>query len=113
MTAAARTPVRAGTWLVSDSRTQVRFTVRNLGVRVRGSIAVRCGEVQVDAAGAPVRVRAEFDLDSLDTGINRRDTDLRSITQGRGSFTTEFSHYQPVPAHIAEQIKATAKDQAA
>lgn len=78
MTAAARTPVRAGTWRVSDSRTQVRFTVRNLGIPVRGSIAVRYGEVQVDATGAPVRVRAEFDLDSLDTGITRRDADLRS-----------------------------------
>jgi elongation factor G len=40
--------------------------------------------------------------------IQRYATDLRSITQGRGSFTTEFSHYQQVPAHIAEQIKAEA-----
>jgi elongation factor G len=45
--------------------------------------------------------------------VQRYATDLRSITQGRGSFTTEFSHYQPVPAHIAEQIKASAKEQAA
>ena len=45
--------------------------------------------------------------------VQRYATDLRSITQGRGSFTTEFSHYQPVPAHIAEQIKAAAKPQAA
>lgn len=43
--------------------------------------------------------------------IQRYATDLRSITQGRGSFTTEFSHYQPVPAHLAEQIKAAAKEQ--
>jgi elongation factor G len=40
--------------------------------------------------------------------VQRYATDLRSITQGRGSFTTEFSHYQQVPAHIAEQIKAEA-----
>jgi elongation factor G len=33
-------------------------------------------------------------------------TDLKSITQGRGSFTTGFSHYQAVPPNIAEQIKA-------
>jgi elongation factor G len=45
--------------------------------------------------------------------IQRYATDLRSITQGRGSFTTDFSHYQPVPAHIAEQIRAAAKDAAA
>ena len=41
--------------------------------------------------------------------VHRYATDLRSITQERGSFVTEFSHYQPVPDHIAEQIKAAAK----
>jgi elongation factor G len=45
--------------------------------------------------------------------VQRYATDLRSITQGRGSFTTDFSHYQPVPAHVAEQIKAAAKQQEA
>jgi elongation factor G len=34
-------------------------------------------------------------------------TDLRSITQGRGSYTTVFDHYQPVPQHIVEQVKAS------
>ncbi len=77
MTAAQRTAVRAGTWTVSDSRTQVRFRVRNLGLSVQGSVALRCGELEVDAGGAPVRARAEFDLASLDTGITRRDADLR------------------------------------
>jgi elongation factor G len=41
--------------------------------------------------------------------VQRYATDLRSITQGRGSFSIEFSHYQPVPMHLAEQIKAEAK----
>jgi len=40
--------------------------------------------------------------------IQRYATDLRSITQGRGLFTTEFSHYSPVPPNLAEQIKAAA-----
>jgi len=31
-------------------------------------------------------------------------TDLRSITQGRGTFTMEFDHYDQLPANIAEQI---------
>jgi elongation factor G len=44
--------------------------------------------------------------------IQRYATDLRSITQGRGSFTTEFSHYQPVPAHLTEVIIASAKARA-
>jgi elongation factor G len=40
--------------------------------------------------------------------VQRYATDLRSITQGRGSFTTEFSHYHPGPPNLAEQIKAAA-----
>ncbi len=31
-------------------------------------------------------------------------TDLRSNTQGRGTFTMEFSHYEPVPSTIASGI---------
>jgi elongation factor G len=30
--------------------------------------------------------------------------DLRSITQGRGSFTKKFSHYDEMPAHLAKAI---------
>ncbi len=31
-------------------------------------------------------------------------TSLRSLTQGRGNYSMEFSHYQEVPANIAEKI---------
>src|SRR3989442_2344766 len=30
--------------------------------------------------------------------------DLRSITQGRGSFSKKFSHYEEMPAHLAKGI---------
>jgi elongation factor G len=33
-------------------------------------------------------------------------TDLRSITQGRATYTMQFSHYEPVPAAVAEGIIA-------
>lgn len=33
-------------------------------------------------------------------------TDLRSVTQGRASYTMQFSHYEPVPASIAEEVIA-------
>jgi elongation factor G len=33
-------------------------------------------------------------------------TDLTSMTGGRGSFTVSFSHYEVVPAHIADKIVA-------
>jgi len=32
-------------------------------------------------------------------------TELRSLTQGRASYTMEFSHYQAVPNNVAEKIK--------
>jgi elongation factor G len=31
-------------------------------------------------------------------------TDLRSLTQGRGSFVMEFDHYEEVPAYIAQKV---------
>jgi len=31
-------------------------------------------------------------------------TDLRSVTQGRATYTMQFAHYEPVPAQIAEEI---------
>ena len=40
--------------------------------------------------------------------VQRYAIDLRSISQGRGRFRTEFSHYQPVPSHIAEHVQSEA-----
>ena len=31
-------------------------------------------------------------------------TSLRSLTEGRGNYTMEFDHYEPVPANVATQI---------
>ena len=31
-------------------------------------------------------------------------TDLRSQTQGQGSFTIEFDHYDPVPGHLTQRV---------
>jgi elongation factor G len=38
--------------------------------------------------------------------IQRYSTDLRSMTQGRGYYTTEFSHYAEVPHQVAEGVIA-------
>ena len=67
----------AGTWAVSDSRTRVTFRVGNLGRQAHGSVACSWGELRLDGDGLPVAVRAELDLNSLDTGIAKRDADLR------------------------------------
>jgi elongation factor G len=39
--------------------------------------------------------------------IQRYTTDLRSMTGGRGVFMMEFSHYEVVPAHIAQEVIQT------
>ncbi|RIK42438.1 MAG: elongation factor G [Chloroflexi bacterium] len=51
--------------------------------------------------------RIEADVPAAE--VQRYATDLRSITQGRGTFTTTFSHYQQVPAHLVDSIIAAAK----
>lgn len=50
-------------------------------------------------------VRAQVPL----AEIFRYSIDLRSMTQGRGSFDMSFSHYEEVPQRIAEGIIASAK----
>jgi len=41
--------------------------------------------------------------------VQRYTSDLRSMTGGRGVFTMEFSHYENVPPHIAEELIARTK----
>lgn len=41
--------------------------------------------------------------------VQRYAIDLRSLTQGRGSYEMEFSHYEEVPSYLAEKIIAQAK----
>jgi len=36
--------------------------------------------------------------------LQRYATDLRSITQGRGTFVASFSHYEEVPQHAAQRV---------
>lgn len=78
MTAGLRAPVvAAGTWVASDCRTRAAFTVRGLTGPVTGTVTLCCGEVEVDASGAPRHARGELDLRTVDTGVARRDADLR------------------------------------
>jgi len=41
--------------------------------------------------------------------IQRYATDLRSLTQGRGLFSSTFDHYEQVPAHLTQQLVEEAK----
>jgi elongation factor G len=87
----------------------VRITVpdSNMG-DVIGDLSSRRGQVLgTDSLPGRIVVRANVPLAEM----LRYSNDLRSFTQGRGVYTMEFSHYQPVPAHIQEEIVAKAKVQ--
>ncbi len=43
--------------------------------------------------------------------IMRYGTDLRSMTQGRGTYVIEFDHYDPVPSHLVDDIVAAYKQE--
>jgi elongation factor G len=51
------------------------------------------------------KVKAQVPLAQL----HRYSTDIRSMTQGKGYHTMEFSHYEEVPAFLAEKVIAEAK----
>jgi elongation factor G len=41
--------------------------------------------------------------------ITRYAIDLRSMSQGTGSFTRSFLRYEPLPAHLADKVVSAAK----
>jgi len=70
---------------------------------VIGNLSSRRGQIQGmdDRAGAKI-VTAKVPLKEM-FGYA---TDLRSMTQGRATYTMQFSHYEPVPQAVSEEIMA-------
>ncbi|WP_369071130.1 elongation factor G [Burkholderia gladioli] len=69
---------------------------------VMGDLSGRCGIVQgmEDMVGGGKIVRAEVPLSEM-FGYS---TSLRSLTQGRATYTMEFKHYSEAPRNVAEAI---------
>lgn len=68
---------------------------------VMGDISSRRGKIQgMDTEGNFQVVQAEVPLAEL----YKYSTTLRSMTQGRGIHTREFSHYEPVPSDVQTKI---------
>jgi len=75
---------------------------------VTGELTSRRGMIVSSEVQGPIAViEAEVPL-SETFGYS---TDLRSMTQGQGTFTMEFSRYKRVPASIQEEILAEKKKQ--
>jgi elongation factor G len=70
---------------------------------VIGDLNSRRGQINAmeDRGNAKV-VRAFVPLSSMFGYINN----LRSMSQGRAQYTMQFDHYMPVPANVAEEVKA-------
>ncbi|HVJ97175.1 MAG TPA: elongation factor G [Acidimicrobiia bacterium] len=68
--------------------------------RIQGSASIGGGEVEI-VAHVPT------------SEVLRYAIELRSMTGGRGRFTMEHSHYDPVPTHVVDKVVAAAKEAAA
>ena len=72
---------------------------------VIGDLSSRRGHIQgTEARGNAQVITARVPLKEM-FGYA---TDLRSATQGRANYTMQFSHYEPVPQMISEEIMAKA-----
>ena len=70
---------------------------------VIGDMNSRRGQIQgTDSRGNAQVVEAMVPLANMFGYVNQ----LRSMTQGRAQYTMQFSHYEEVPANVAEEVKA-------
>ncbi|MCK4453976.1 elongation factor G [Candidatus Parcubacteria bacterium] len=68
---------------------------------VIGDLSARRGKIE--------ETKERLNMKIIDTKIPLAEmfgyaTSLRSLTEGRGTFTMEFDHYEPVPENIAQEI---------
>jgi len=70
---------------------------------VIGDMNSRRGQIQgTDTRGNAQAVEAMVPLANMFGYVN----ELRSFTQGRAQYSMQFSHYDEVPANVAEEVKA-------
>ncbi|RMF80217.1 MAG: elongation factor G [Chloroflexi bacterium] len=76
---------------------------------VLSDLNTRRARVQgMDTVGVKSVVRAQVPLAEM----LRYGNNLRSISGGRGIYTMKFSHYEPVPSHLQDEIIAASKREA-
>jgi elongation factor G len=76
---------------------------------ITGNLSSRRGRVQgMDSFGDLQVLKASIPMDE----VKNYETELKSMTGGRGSYTMELSHYDVVPSHLTQAIIAQAKKEA-
>jgi len=94
---------------VSQAQPVLLEPIMNVQITVPDSFT---GDVMGDLNGKRARVQGMTPGDGINVidaqvpqaEMLRYAIDLRSITQGRGSYTMEFSHYEEVPQHITQKV---------
>jgi elongation factor G len=73
---------------------------------VMGDVSSRRGKIQgMEPTGKYQVIKAQIPLAEL----FKYATALRSMTQGRGIYTMDFSHYEETPHDVQEKLAAEAK----
>ena len=74
---------------------------------IAGDLSARRGHIKGSEAPRPgtLRVAAQAPLSELETFPSR----LKALTAGHGSYTLEFSHYEPAPAALQQKLVAQHK----
>jgi elongation factor G len=73
---------------------------------ISGNLTSRRGRIiGVDTLGKMQVIKATVPM----AEVTRYETELKSMTGGQGSYSMEFSHYDIVPSHIAQNIIAQGK----
>ena len=74
---------------------------------ITGNLASRRARISgtESLSGGLVTVQADMPLSSL----SDYHAELNSMTQGQGTFTMEFSHYDPVPHNVQQELEAEFK----
>jgi elongation factor G len=85
---------------------EVTIPEANVG-SITGDLSGKRGRIQSTdmAPGGMSVVKAQAPLSE----VMQYQSQLKSVTGGQGSFVMEFSHYEPVPPHVQQQIVAQYK----
>jgi len=94
---------------VSLARPTLQEPIMNVKIRVPDSYT---GDVMGDLNGRRARISGmsqESGMSVIEAQaplaeMQRYSVDLRSMTQGRGNYTIDFSHYEDVPPHVLQAI---------
>lgn len=82
---------------------EIAAPAENMG-DITGDMASRRGRIsgQDVLAGGMVLIKAQVPLSE----VTQYNSQLKSVTGGRGSYSMELSHYEPVPPNVQQQIVA-------